>query len=295
MRGLPIAQLLGRVLESTTPQGSLGGLSAGSSDATGYQPTSVARASSPSRIGSLSRPPGSAPSGAAAGPNLSPSGSTANGAAPAHGNSVSFEAYNPYSYTYDNPVNYVDPNGYNPVLIGIGIAIGLGTTLASDDAAKQREAHPAAAANPVLGLLYNLGVLAPAGVGRIFSSSGAPVAATGAQVAVGQSTASTVESVVNASGGSLHRAVVEINKAGLNQSQAVEAIVQVTRASGRDVGDVVELAGGARAIPGVTQGVGQPIVHISASGTATFTEATVQVGLDASGKVVTTITDVGLK
>jgi hypothetical protein len=57
---------------------------------------------------------------------------------------------------------------------------------------------------------------------------------------------------------------------------------------------VVDLAGGAKGVIGVVQGANQPVVHIAANGTAAFGRGTVSFGVDGSGKVITTITDLVL-
>jgi hypothetical protein len=106
--------------------------------------------------------------------------------------------------------------------------------------------------------------------------------------------AGAITRVVNASGGSIKQAITAANQAGLNQSQAVQALTRVVEASGRSVGGVVDVAGGARVLTGVVQGAGQPIVHISASGTATFGSANVTFAIDAAGKLVPRVTNIVL-
>jgi len=107
--------------------------------------------------------------------------------------------------------------------------------------------------------------------------------------------AEAITRVVNASGGSIRQAIAAVNNAGLGQSQAIEALTRVVEATGnRSVGAVVEVAGGARVLTGVIPGVGQSIVHISASGTATFGSANVTFAIDAAGKFVTTVTNIVL-
>ncbi|MEX2745985.1 FG-GAP-like repeat-containing protein [Rhizobium mongolense] len=78
-----------------------GGVKAGSSDASGFQPAVVGDASSPSRSGATP-PPGSTPTGAAVAP-----------ARPAR--SAQWESLHPYSYARNNPLNYTDPSGFTPV------------------------------------------------------------------------------------------------------------------------------------------------------------------------------------
>jgi hypothetical protein len=102
-----------------------------------------------------------------------------------------------------------------------------------------------------------------------------------------------IERVVAASGKSLRKAVPIINQEGLSQSQAIEAITRVTKASGRNVGAVVQV-GDARVMAGVRPGSNQDIVHISASGTATFGSATVHIGINTAGEVVTAVTNIVL-
>ena len=117
-----------------------------------------------------------------------------------------------------------------------------------------------------------------------------------ARVVVGAVRSAAIRSVVSASAGSIRQAVAGINQAGLGQSQAVQAIIRVTEVSGRQVSNVVDLAGGAKGVIGKVQGLGQPtpIVHIAANGTATFGSATVTFG-DAGGKVIMTVTNVVLQ
>ena len=120
--------------------------------------------------------------------------------------------------------------------------------------------------------------------------------ATSESVAVAaRDEAAAIESVVAGSGGSIKQAIASANQAGLTQSQAVQALTRVVEASGRHVGAVVVVADGANVLTGVIQGAGQPIVHISASGTATFGSASVTFGVDAAGKLVTTVTNILLR
>jgi hypothetical protein len=51
---------------------------------------------------------------------------------------------------------------------------------------------------------------------------------------------------------------------------------------------------GAKVLTSIVQGAGQPIVHISASGTATFGAANVTFAIDAAGKLVTRVTNIVL-
>lgn len=104
--------------------------------------------------------------------------------------------------------------------------------------------------------------------------------------------AAVVDQVIARSGGSIKAAIGEINKAGLSQSEAVDVITRVTKASGRNFGGVVEVDG-ARVIPGVMPGRG-PIVHVAADGVATFGTADVAFSIDAAGNVVTTVTNIVL-
>ena len=52
--------------------------------------------------------------------------------------------------------------------------------------------------------------------------------------------------------------------------------------------------GGAKILTGVVPGVGKPIVHISASGTASFGSATVSLGVGPGGSLTTTVTKIVL-
>ncbi len=105
---------------------------------------------------------------------------------------------------------------------------------------------------------------------------------------------STVSKVVAGSGGSIRQAVTQINAARLGQSEAVQVVTRVTEGSGRQIGGIVDLAGGAKGVIGVVQGANQPVVHIAANGWTTFARGTVSFALDSSGKVVTRITDLVL-
>jgi len=104
-----------------------------------------------------------------------------------------------------------------------------------------------------------------------------------------------IDRVVVGAGGSIKQAVTGINAARLSQSQAVQVITRVTQGSGRRVGGVVDLPGGARAVAGVLPGPGQPIVHVGRNGTASFGSATVGFHLGTGGRVITTVTDVVLR
>ncbi len=117
--------------------------------------------------------------------------------------------------------------------------------------------------------------------------------ARGAARSAARGGAAAGERVVAAGGGSIRQAVTAANQAGLSQTQAVQALTRVIEASGRNVGAVVEV-GGARILTDVVPGAGQPIVHISASGTATFGSATVSFGAGLGGSVAATVTNIVL-
>ena len=85
-----------------------------------------------------------------------------------------------------------------------------------------------------------------------------------------------------------------MNQAGLSQAQAVQALTRVVEGSGRAVGGVVDVGGG-KVLTGVVQGSGQPIVYVSANGTATFGSANVSFAVDAAGNLVPTVTNVVLR
>jgi RHS repeat-associated protein len=72
------------------------------------------------------------------------------------------ESLNLYSYADGNPVKKTDITGFCPVCIGIGIAIvvvGMGQLWASDDAQRQREAHPEAEGNPLAAAMLSVEVV----------------------------------------------------------------------------------------------------------------------------------------
>jgi hypothetical protein len=80
-------------------------------------------------------------------------------------------------------VQYIDPDGKHPILWGIGILafiITYGTTFASDDAAIQAQAHPAAHNSPLLGGLMSIGVVAPLGGVAGMCGGGGAVVSSGA-------------------------------------------------------------------------------------------------------------------
>jgi RHS repeat-associated protein len=99
-------------------------------------------------------------------------------------------------------------------------------------------------------------------------------------------------SAAAAAGKSIRQAVIDINRTGLSQADAVKVIETVVRASGREVGGiVVRLADGSIAMLGKFAGVGQPVVLISQNGAAVFGAATVRFAVDGARGVVTTVTD----
>lgn len=105
--------------------------------------------------------------------------------------------------------------------------------------------------------------------------------------------AEAIDRVVDASGGSLRKAVDAANRAGLSQSEAIEAFTRVVTVSGRKVGAVLDVDG-AKVLTGVRSGAGQPIVHISANGTARFGHADTTLTLDAAGELVGAISNLVL-
>jgi len=106
--------------------------------------------------------------------------------------------------------------------------------------------------------------------------------------------AAAVDQVVATGGASIKQGIAAANEAGLSQSEAIQALTRIVEASGRGVGGVAEVAGGAKVLTGVVGGAGQPIVHISATGTATFGSATVSLSADAVGNLVTRVTNIVL-
>jgi RHS repeat-associated protein len=215
-----------------------------------------------------------------------------------------FWAHDPKSTLWgwpgQNPIAQRDPSGrcgVACVAAAVAIAIAYGSVFASDDAATQRAAHPEAEDSPTIALALSLGVVAP--VSAVGELGGAGQLASLAPPAAGlaggsqscSSKAASVADVVKASGNSIRGAIGQINQAGLSQSDAVKAIKDVTLQSGRSLGPTETLPGGAQVVLGIGQGVGVPLVHVSAEGIATFGEATVTYG---PGTAVT-ITDVILK
>jgi RHS repeat-associated protein len=198
-----------------------------------------------------------------------------------------------------SPVRYADPSGRcgwvcaGIAVVAVGVAYGY--IFASDDAATQRAAHPEATANPALGLALSVGVLAPASivaeVGSLGSAVGAaPLAGAGALGNSSQSCsakAGSVADVVKASGNSIRGAVGQVNKAGLSQKDAIDAIQQVVTNKGAALGQSfsshsVQLPNGAVAVVGgaidaTAPVAGAPIVYVDANGAATFAQATISV------------------
>jgi len=103
-----------------------------------------------------------------------------------------------------------------------------------------------------------------------------------------------VDDVVSASGGSMRKAVDQINAGGLSQADAIEAMVKVTEGSGRNIGGVVHVGGGGKVITSVRQGPGQPIIHVAEGGQTTFGSADLAFSVDEAGELVTTVTNLKL-
>jgi len=96
---------------------------------------------------------------------------------------------------------------------------------------------------------------------------------------------------VTGSGRSIRGAIGAINDAGLTQADAIKAITRITTESGRRIGPVVELPGGARGVLGVQQGLGQPIVHVSSSGVTKFGSADITFAVGPKGEFIATVTN----
>jgi RHS repeat-associated protein len=111
--------------------------------------------------------------------------------------------------------------------------------------------------------------------------------------AVASSGRTVVDDIVSGSGGSIKTGIERINAAKLGQADAVSAITQVTEASGRRIGGVVEV-GGAKVVTSVRQGPGQPVVHVAADGTTSFAHADLAFSADDAGNIVTTVTNLKL-
>jgi RHS repeat-associated protein len=122
----------------------------------------------------------------------------------------------------------------------------------------------------------------------------APAARPGVGAAAAGEETAAVERVVAAGGGSIKQVISAANQVGLNQSQAVQAITRAVEVSGRSVGGVVDVVGGAKVLTGVVPGAGKPIVHIAATGIATFGSASVDFTVDSAGNLVTRVTNIVL-
>ncbi len=150
----------------------------------------------------------------------------------------------------------------------VSVIVGFGASLQSDDSN--------VSTLDVLGAMLSLVGLR----GTVGGSSGAIRAAL-------------VDEAVAGASGSLRGAVAAINRLGLTQAEAVEAVLRVVAESGRAAGPVTRV-GGAQIVPGVVPGVSQPIIHIAADGTARIGTASVRLGVNASREAVATITNIAL-
>jgi len=133
--------------------------------------------------------------------------------------------------------------------------------------------------------------------GDLMNAFGALSIAAGPLSAAGSASANAARGaapLVTASGNSIRQTVVAINRAGLSQAEGVKAIQAVVQAAGKQVGGLVRMADGSIVMLGKFGGAGQPIVVISANGTAAFGTATVRTTIDAAGQIVTAVTNIVL-
>src|SRR5690606_2574470 len=100
--------------------------------------------------------------------------------------------------------------------------------------------------------------------------------------------AGSVNRVVSGAGRSIQAAIELGNKAGLTQSQAIQAVTKVLSNTGRATGGVVDAANGGRLILPAQAGMNQPIVHVAADGVAKMGSATVRFMVE-NGQTVTKV------
>jgi RHS repeat-associated protein len=173
--------------------------------------------------------------------------------------------FNRYYYGSNSPYRYTDPDGRQ------ALDMSSKFQAAFDDCRSRPGCNPlnvpdqiADAQAPLANAALAMGGV---GAGRGLIARFTAYRAARAERAVAQ--------VVSASGGSIKQAVTQVNSAGLNQQQALQAVRTVTEGSGRSVGGVAEAANGAKVMVGVQAGR-QGVVHVAENGTATFGTANVQ-------------------
>ncbi|MDX2055400.1 MAG: RHS repeat-associated core domain-containing protein [Polyangiaceae bacterium] len=183
------------------------------------------------------------------------------------------QAHNRYSYVENNPFRYTDPSGFEP-----------NEPYAELDGSCRAEScqqHPLVIL-PALGPQLIAEGLVAGWRAAAGSSAGKWVAEHLGIGAVGAPAQQIAGNLLRGTGGSVTKALGELQKMGMSQGKTVEVLKAMYEASGRGTGGVQALADGSKALLSRRLGDFQPILVVARDGVIKAATATIKF----TGKVI---------